>query len=212
MAAGDHLVISYGLFTHHAIDLGDGNVVQVSKAARKVQRVSFEVFCDGREVWIREYDQSHSAIITVALALTCVGDNGYNLVFNNCEHFATWCKTGRWESAQVRCAQRQLIAAGTKGATKATVKVLAKGSSKLAAKAIARVATPWLFVADAVQLGTEVAVSNSGADPDKAEMIGRGAGLVASVGIGGAVGGPVGAGVGFGLWLFGEMVGAIFSR
>ena len=28
-------------------------------------------------------------------------DKGYNLVFNNCEHFAIWCKTGVFASKQV---------------------------------------------------------------------------------------------------------------
>jgi hypothetical protein len=30
-----------------------------------------------------------------------LGESGYNLFGNNCEHFATWCKTGQWESQQV---------------------------------------------------------------------------------------------------------------
>jgi hypothetical protein len=30
-----------------------------------------------------------------------LGEQRYNLVFNNCEHFAIWCKTGRHRSTQV---------------------------------------------------------------------------------------------------------------
>jgi hypothetical protein len=30
-----------------------------------------------------------------------LGEQRYNLIFNNCEHFAIWCKTGRHRSAQV---------------------------------------------------------------------------------------------------------------
>ena len=30
-----------------------------------------------------------------------LGEQNYNLLFNNCEHFATWCKTGRHSSGQV---------------------------------------------------------------------------------------------------------------
>ena len=30
-----------------------------------------------------------------------LGEQNYNLLFNNCEHFATWCKTGRHRSVQV---------------------------------------------------------------------------------------------------------------
>ena len=31
-----------------------------------------------------------------------LGEGKYNLVFNNCEHFAVWCKTGVHESSQVQ--------------------------------------------------------------------------------------------------------------
>jgi hypothetical protein len=30
-----------------------------------------------------------------------IGEQDYNLLFNNCEHFATWCKTGRHRSGQI---------------------------------------------------------------------------------------------------------------
>ena len=30
-----------------------------------------------------------------------LGEQSYNLLFNNCEHFATWCKTGLHRSAQM---------------------------------------------------------------------------------------------------------------
>jgi hypothetical protein len=30
-----------------------------------------------------------------------IGEQRYNLLFNNCEHFASWCKTGRHQSGQV---------------------------------------------------------------------------------------------------------------
>ena len=30
-----------------------------------------------------------------------IGEQRYNLLFNNCEHFANWCKTGRHRSSQV---------------------------------------------------------------------------------------------------------------
>ncbi|MBR2207235.1 MAG: lecithin retinol acyltransferase family protein, partial [Synergistaceae bacterium] len=38
---------------------------------------------------------------TVARARGELGKKGYNLVTNNCEHFAIWCKTGLQESSQV---------------------------------------------------------------------------------------------------------------
>lgn len=38
---------------------------------------------------------------TVARAKSRIGEENYNLVVNNCEHFAIWCKTGISESHQV---------------------------------------------------------------------------------------------------------------
>jgi hypothetical protein len=38
---------------------------------------------------------------TVERARSKMGSKGYNLLFNNCEHFAIWCKTGIHESHQV---------------------------------------------------------------------------------------------------------------
>ena len=39
---------------------------------------------------------------TVKRALSRVGEDKYNLLLNNCEHFAVWCKTGVSESYQVK--------------------------------------------------------------------------------------------------------------
>ena len=38
---------------------------------------------------------------TVQRARSKLGTGGYNLAFNNCEHFAVWCKTGIRDSSQV---------------------------------------------------------------------------------------------------------------
>lgn len=38
---------------------------------------------------------------TVARARSKIGQGGYNLAFNNCEHFAVWCRTGVRDSSQV---------------------------------------------------------------------------------------------------------------
>ena len=38
---------------------------------------------------------------TIMRARSKLGEGGYNLAFNNCEHFAVWCKTGEDRSSQV---------------------------------------------------------------------------------------------------------------
>ncbi len=39
---------------------------------------------------------------TVERAKSRLGERAYNLLLNNCEHFAIWCKTGKYESSQVK--------------------------------------------------------------------------------------------------------------
>ena len=43
-----------------------------------------------------------SAEETVRRARGRLGEEKYNLVTNNCEHFAMWCKTGVSDSSQVK--------------------------------------------------------------------------------------------------------------
>jgi len=41
-----------------------------------------------------------------------LGEHAYNLFLNNCDHFATWCKTGEQCSLQVELAKKILVEAG----------------------------------------------------------------------------------------------------
>ena len=49
---------------------------------------------------------------TVRRARERVGEEEYNLIFKNCEHFALWCKTGVEESTQVIHGAMQCLAFG----------------------------------------------------------------------------------------------------
>ena len=49
---------------------------------------------------------------TVRRARERVGEEEYNLIFKNCEHFALWCKTGVEESTQVIHGTMQCLAFG----------------------------------------------------------------------------------------------------
>lgn len=46
---------------------------------------------------------------TVARARSRIGETSYNLLTNNCEHFAIWCKTGVSESMQVNSMLSSLL-------------------------------------------------------------------------------------------------------
>ena len=49
---------------------------------------------------LRDY-HLYSGEETIRRARSKLGEGGYNLALNNCEHFAVWCKTGVKDSAQV---------------------------------------------------------------------------------------------------------------
>jgi len=226
VAKGDHIFIPLStVLSHHGIDLGDGHVVHwwsgeegkkrplnylTRKAAANISHTTMDQFLEGATFKVREYDSCFEPDVVVERALSRVGEGGYDLLSNNCEHFATWCKTGCEVSAQVQTARRQAVAIGTKATTKPIVKVATTCSTKVGAKALARAATPWLFVADALQLATEfVATTHGGMEPKSAETVGRSVGGLGSVGIGAAVGGPLGAAVGLAIWGFGELIGGL---
>ena len=53
-----------------------------------------------KAVRLKDY-HLYSGDEAVMRARSKLGEGGYNLAFNNCEHFAVWCKTGIKDSSQV---------------------------------------------------------------------------------------------------------------
>ncbi|MFM7434957.1 MAG: lecithin retinol acyltransferase family protein [Vulcanococcus sp.] len=104
MAAADHLQVprQHGLYQHHGIDLGDGTVAHYLEG-RQILRSPLEEFSRGQPIRVVPYDPQacSPAGTTLRRAMGRLGEQNYNLLFNNCEHFAHWCKTGRHRSAQV---------------------------------------------------------------------------------------------------------------
>ncbi len=93
-----------GVYQHHGIDVGDGSVIHYRKPSEIIEQTSYDTFSRGNSVYVREYPQGFCFIpeVVVKRAFSRLGENKYNLLFNNCEHFATWCKTGVSESQQVK--------------------------------------------------------------------------------------------------------------
>lgn len=104
MAAADHLQVPrrHGLFSHHGIDLGDGSVAHYLEG-REILRSPRLDFSRSEPISVVTYpaDQCSPPAVTLRRAIGRIGEQRYNLLFNNCEHFAHWCKTGRHRSAQV---------------------------------------------------------------------------------------------------------------
>lgn len=122
MARGDHIKVRRrgGLYSHHGIDMGDGTVIHFNgepfrRDEASICRVTMaEFLAGGRMVIVRHRGTVLASEDVVTAAETALARQKYCLWRNNCEHFATACKTGRRHSRQVRRALH--IAAGSTGA------------------------------------------------------------------------------------------------
>lgn len=108
MARGDQIYVwrpffnLEGVYEHHGIDCGDGTVIHYRKPSETIERTSLATFTQGKKVYVKQYATSFLPDVVVQRAESRLGERKYNLLFNNCEHFATWCKTGFSDSLQLR--------------------------------------------------------------------------------------------------------------
>lgn len=97
--AGDHLSVRRYFpapYTHHGIYVGEGQVVHFSEgeirmdelesfgARETIRKVHSPLGCTSEEVVLK--------------AFVRLGEQGYNLIFNNCEHFALWCRSANYST------------------------------------------------------------------------------------------------------------------
>jgi len=88
---------SAGYVIHFASPEGS----EINQENAVVHRTSFEHFKDGCTVKVIDIGNSLPAEETLRRAYQCIGMKGYNFTSFNCDHFATWCKTGKYRSIQV---------------------------------------------------------------------------------------------------------------
>lgn len=103
---GDHLRVWRGSYWHHGIYVGHGWIVEFGRGilGGDVRFVDHATFADGAVMeLVRHSDARHPEDIALTAEFH-VGHAGFNVLSANCEHFATWCATGRWESKQVQVA------------------------------------------------------------------------------------------------------------
>jgi Lecithin retinol acyltransferase len=102
MAITNHIYVHCHGFVHHGIDCGDGTVIHYSDGV--IVQILIATFCDGKEYLVKHYVHCDPDDLVTERAKSRLGESEYNLLFNNCEHFATWCKTGAPASKQVESA------------------------------------------------------------------------------------------------------------
>lgn len=90
---GDHIKCNRTVYSHHGIYIGDGEVIAYDDSI--VKSCSLEEFADGDGILRVEEKAIYSPDRIVSRAWSRVGETDYNLIVNNCENFATWCRCGR---------------------------------------------------------------------------------------------------------------------
>ena len=107
LRVGDHLVSARRFISHHGVYVGNGQVIHYGGLASGLQAGPVKVSslvefladhpCEVREYKTRTYSREES----VERARARIGEDLYHPAFNNCEHFVTWCITGKTRSTQV---------------------------------------------------------------------------------------------------------------
>ena len=126
-ANGDIIYVKHRGYQHFGIYAGEGKVIHYYKERNPlvsegiIMETSLSDFMSGSDtIYVLNGDSSHKDLFdrllkrlfgeniktftpeeTVERARSKIGHKGYNLVNNNCEHFALWCKTGLAMSSQV---------------------------------------------------------------------------------------------------------------
>ena len=114
---GDHIRVKRigGLYAHHGVYVSDDEVIHFTGqdddsildwSKCEVIKTDLATFLKGGTLEVKEYTDEefqdlYSPEQIVIYARSCLGDKGYNLAFNNCEHFANVCTLGRFRSQQV---------------------------------------------------------------------------------------------------------------
>ena len=110
----DQIRVNRGLYYHYGIYENDNVVYQfaspkgaeISEETATINTVSLEEFLKGGILEVRDYTDDELSIKKspdeiIAYAKAHLGEMGYNLINNNCEHFANRCTFGKSESSQV---------------------------------------------------------------------------------------------------------------
>lgn len=139
MERGDHLISPRIGYSHHGLYLGRNQVIHYSgfsdgRHKGTIAITTLEEFCQGEGFTIqtypfRLYDHEESA----KRALSRLGEDWYDILLNNCEHFITWCILGLHSSHQVNRAVMASVAAHTllkESATRTVVPPLVSVISK----------------------------------------------------------------------------------
>ena len=131
MRRGDHIYVKTKIpwVTHHGVYCGNGSAIHfdghtksITKSSLKDFAKPFDISCikvvDYRHPWrflnhlkVFSFPKSRSSSENTVIerAESLLGKSQYDLGRRNCEHFAVWCKTKKWESPQINTVSSQFL-------------------------------------------------------------------------------------------------------
>lgn len=126
MEKGDHIFVQryYPFkFTHHGIYCGNNEVIHFfkNKGEAIILKTTLSEFAKGEKVEIYHQNAKYSAGEIVRRAESKLGEENYNVLFNNCEQFANWCRTGIHESKQAENTSSKGLGGVAGGATTSVI-------------------------------------------------------------------------------------------
>lgn len=89
---GDHIATIRSIYSHHGIYDGQGGVYEYNDG--EVSPTSLGRFADGDDLYRVDEDTVYSPGQIIYRAQSRLREKEYNLLYNNCENFATWCRLG----------------------------------------------------------------------------------------------------------------------
>ena len=106
---GAHILSHRRRYSHHGIYVGAGRVLHYAGFAHglscgPIEEVSLREFAQHRPIWLRSPSrETFPPEEVVRRARLRMGENRYQVLRNNCEHFCEWALHGEPRSFQVEC-------------------------------------------------------------------------------------------------------------
>ncbi len=130
---GDHLKVSRGAYTHHGLYLGNGKVIHYSGkvissssssgSSSQVEEISLDEFCNESKYLVVDHPhRKYSPKKSIQRARKRLGEERYNIYWNNCEHFVNTCVDGAHASSQVKIGTAAILLATDVGLAVKAVK------------------------------------------------------------------------------------------
>lgn len=87
-----HLKVNRAGYSHHALSLNSNQVIHYQDGVVKVETI--QQFAKGASIYKVNTPRLYPKDEVITRAYSRMGEQQYNLIFNNCEHFVKWALNG----------------------------------------------------------------------------------------------------------------------